>query len=122
MKESVTRVTVHDLKCWPVFFAPLARGEKTFELRVNDRDYKVGDLLLLREWDYETRSYTGAFVVRRVPYILADAIQMASVGTPSRSNRPIRPGQYVVLSLAQPTTDELAKALAVREKATEAKS
>lgn len=40
----------HELKTLTEFFPPLIRGEKTFEIRVNDRDYKVGDVLHLREW------------------------------------------------------------------------
>jgi hypothetical protein len=41
----------HTLKCWPVFFAPILTGEKPFEIRLNDRDYEVGDILRLEEWE-----------------------------------------------------------------------
>lgn len=41
----------HDLKCHPHFFAAIAEGKKTFEIRRNDRDYRVGDTLTLREFD-----------------------------------------------------------------------
>lgn len=41
---------VHRLKAWPEFYTALAAGTKTFEFRPNDRDFKVGDLLLLQEW------------------------------------------------------------------------
>ncbi|MEQ8822618.1 MAG: DUF3850 domain-containing protein [Sumerlaeia bacterium] len=27
---------VHELKTWPAYYSPLARGEKTFEVREND--------------------------------------------------------------------------------------
>lgn len=41
----------HTLKTWPSFFAAIERGEKTFEARRNDRDFGVGDILVLREYD-----------------------------------------------------------------------
>ena len=40
----------HHLKCWPEFFEPICEGTKNFEIRRNDRDYEVGDLLILEEW------------------------------------------------------------------------
>ena len=40
----------HELKILPEYFEALASGTKTFEIVLNDREYKVGDLLILREW------------------------------------------------------------------------
>lgn len=57
----------HELKILPRWFKDVAQGLKNFEIRKNDRDYKVGDRLILKEWDGE--HYTGAFVERRVGYI-----------------------------------------------------
>jgi hypothetical protein len=48
----------HELKCWPVFFSQLNDNSKNFEVRRNDRDYQVGDTLLLREYIPETKLYT----------------------------------------------------------------
>lgn len=42
---------IHELKCHPQYFARLADGSKTFEIRRNDRGYQAGDELLLRIWD-----------------------------------------------------------------------
>lgn len=41
----------HELKLDTAYFARVESGQKTFEIRKNDRDYQVGDTLLLREYD-----------------------------------------------------------------------
>lgn len=63
----------HELKTWPGFFEPLARGEKTFEIRRGDRLFSVGDTLHLREWS-KAHGYTGREVFRTVTYTLTDAV------------------------------------------------
>lgn len=67
---------VHELKIWPEYFKEVRRGRKRFELRFNDRDYHVGDTLILKEWVPEhyapayAPGYTGEVVMVRVDYIL----------------------------------------------------
>ena len=36
---------LHTLKILPKYYVAIINGEKTFELRKNDRDYRVGDLI-----------------------------------------------------------------------------
>lgn len=67
---------IHKLKTWPECFAPLMFGAKPFEVRVNDRDFKVGDILQLEEWDPKTEQYTGRCVTRQVSYIMEPAFGM----------------------------------------------
>lgn len=57
------------LKCWPEFFAAVLSGQKKHELRRNDRDFKVGDRLMLQEWIPETMSATGRNLLVDVTYI-----------------------------------------------------
>lgn len=59
------------MKILPNFFQAVVDGDKTFEIRKDDREIRVGDLLLLKEW--ENDSYTGRGVIRRVCYILRNA-------------------------------------------------
>lgn len=55
-------------KIRPEFFKEIRSHRKTFEIRKDDSDYEVGDILVLREWDGE--KYTGARTKREITYIL----------------------------------------------------
>ena len=61
----------HALKTWPAPFEAVVDGRKRFELRVDDRPFRVDDTLLLQEWDPTTAEYTGRNCAVRVLYILA---------------------------------------------------
>lgn len=58
---------VHRLKILPEYFNPVRLGVKTFEIRKNDRDFQVGDTLMLKE--YEANHFTGNMVRVIVTYI-----------------------------------------------------
>lgn len=68
----------HELKTDPEVFSALRKGLKTFEIRKDDRGFKVGDYLLLRETYYSGEEmqngqplrYTGREQVFVVNYIL----------------------------------------------------
>ncbi len=62
--------TVHDLKVWPDSFVAIVRDEKTCEVRLDDRQYAVGDILRLREYDPKTQTYSGRETARRVTHVL----------------------------------------------------
>jgi len=57
-------------KAWPEIFERVLSGEKKFDLRLADRDYGVGDILVLREWDPTTRKYTGRVIEKKITYVL----------------------------------------------------
>jgi hypothetical protein len=59
----------HRLKVWPEYFAPIFRGEKSFEIRKNDRDYMIGDVLNLCEFDPKTEKFSGRSINKEVIYI-----------------------------------------------------
>lgn len=71
-------MTVHYVKSWPVFFQAIKKGVKTHDLRSNhDRDYKVGDELVLQEFDPVTGTYTGDEIVCRITYITSNQFPCA---------------------------------------------
>jgi hypothetical protein len=51
---------IHELKSWPEFFRQVVAGVRTHELRLNDRDFNIGDVVRLREFDPGTDTYTGS--------------------------------------------------------------
>lgn len=74
-KKSPARVSVrrisratHELKILPGYFAAVISGAKTFEVRKDDRPYKPGDVLALREYDGAV--YTGRTCNADVLYVL----------------------------------------------------
>lgn len=57
-------------KTWPEYFEKILSGEKNFELRLADFDIAEGDTLVLREWDPETKDYTGRQVEKKVAMVV----------------------------------------------------
>lgn len=63
-------IKVHVLKTWEEYFWEVVSQKKTFELRKNDRDFKVGDELLLECYDGKKNKYLNASTKVKVTYIL----------------------------------------------------
>lgn len=67
----------HELKTDPAVFAAVAAGDKTHEIRFNDRDFQIGDVLHLRETVATGEAmragapleYTGRQAMREVSHI-----------------------------------------------------
>lgn len=59
----------HSLKTWPSHFQDILDRKKTFEVRKNDRYFKIRDTLLLEECDPILDSYTGKWIEVLVLYI-----------------------------------------------------
>ena len=73
-KKPLPKQAVSCIDSWkkilPEYFKAVHHREKTFELRKDDSDYQVGDMLRLREWDGE--KYTGNITFKQITYILRD--------------------------------------------------
>lgn len=98
----------HKLKTWPTFFEAVWRGDKTFEVRLDDRGYQKGDMVTLAEWDRkdpcdcsgsdhadDCAKFSGRTVTARVGHVMAS--------TPPRGGQRGFVGNgYVVFSLCDP--------------------
>lgn len=61
---------LHKLKILPEFYEQVINGNKTFELRKNDRNFKHGDTVRLQEWNPETKQYTTRYAKCLIRYCL----------------------------------------------------
>ena len=61
---------VHNLKIKPQYFWDIVCDIKTFEVRKNDRNFEVGDIITLRK--FENDKFTGKSINVEIIYILND--------------------------------------------------
>lgn len=61
----------HYLKTINPFYRAVESGKKSFEVRLNDRDYQVGDILHLQEF-VPPETFTGRQIDAEAIYILDD--------------------------------------------------
>lgn len=86
---------IHELKTWPEPYDEIVAGTKTFEYRRNDdRHFRQGDLLILKEWDPVAKEYTGREATARIGFVVCgyDAINYGI------------PEDYAVLSITRAWT------------------
>ncbi len=62
-----TKKMIHELKILPVYFEEVISGRKQFEVRKNDRNFQLGDQLILKEWNKE--GFTGRSYHSEITYI-----------------------------------------------------
>ncbi|CTP96822.1 DUF3850 domain-containing protein [Escherichia coli] len=83
-------VRIHQLKIAPKYFNAVVAGQKTAELRKDDRGYKVGDVLSLCEWKH------GVFTGRKWAAVISHVLPVNDVMAVSEkwvmlSIRPLTP-------------------------------
>lgn len=76
----------HEIKILPEYFEDKIEGIKDWEIRFNDRDYQVGDILIEQEWSEDT-SWTGRCMEEEIKAVY--------------KNLPFVKEGYVVLSTRQ---------------------
>jgi len=84
----------HVLKTHPEYFQAIADGVKTFEVRKNDRDFKVDDVLQITEYDPTTDSFSGRIRHLKVTYILDNSNFGVQPGFVVMAVMPIRYGSF----------------------------
>lgn len=66
---------LHRMKAETQYFLRVCAGQKTFEIRIDDRNIQTGDYVQLLEWTPET-GYTGAASRHlHISYVLRDIPQ-----------------------------------------------
>ncbi len=96
-KTSKEEIMAHEKKIYPQYFDEVRAGLKNFELRKRDEGeiYLVGDEIILKEWDPETKEYTGRQTKRTITYVLSHCPEFG-----------LKDG-YAILGLNDNTTDIL---------------
>lgn len=61
---------VHELKTELEQYNAIVDGRKTAEFRRNDRDFEVGDKLVLRKWDDDCSMYVGPEFRATITHVL----------------------------------------------------
>lgn len=84
---------MQELKSWSKFFQAIKAGEKTHDLRSKkDRDYRVGEIVKLLEYDPFTGEYSGDSVEVEITYITDDV-------TPCAFSSAVLDKGYCILSI-----------------------
>lgn len=63
---------VRVIKTWQDPFCDILNGIKRFEYRINDRNYLIGNILVLREYHPESNEYSGRSICAEVVSIYKD--------------------------------------------------
>ena len=59
----------HEKKVLPEYFQEILDGKKNHELRLADWDCNESDILVLQEWNPETKEFTGRTMEKEVTYV-----------------------------------------------------
>lgn len=61
-------IAVHEVKTWPEYFQATWDGKKPFDVRRDDRPYRLQDVLAQREWCPDSMRYTGRMILAEITY------------------------------------------------------
>lgn len=63
---------IHALKIEPNYYEDIKSGNKSFEVRKNDRDFRTGDYIALNELFKAGDEYTGRSILVKITSIVND--------------------------------------------------
>lgn len=67
---------IHYLKTINPYFSEIWNSHKTFELRIDDRNYEAGDEIYLKEYHKENDKYSGRIVRAEITYVLKSYVAL----------------------------------------------
>lgn len=81
IKEKLTKVIrkVHEIKILENYYQKVLIEEKTFELRKNDRQYQVGDILKFKVIDNNKNEIKYPLILYVITYILKDPLKVSGL-------------------------------------------
>lgn len=83
----------YNVKSWPAFFKAIVSGDKLHDMRdMRDRDYKVGDVLNLQEYDPFGGGYSGQECKVKITYVTSNE-------TPCAMSSAALDGSFCILSI-----------------------
>jgi Domain of unknown function (DUF3850) len=82
----------HFIKSWTHFYKAIKDGRKLHDLRSDDRNYQVGDICVLQEYDNIEGRYTGNEIEAEITYITNRSV-------PCAFSSAVLPAGYSILSL-----------------------
>ena len=85
---------IHELKIWPQYYERVKEGLKTFEVRLDDRGFQVGDTVILKEFN------------PRPVNAVDDSVETGYTGTPPLQ---FKIGYIFTLGMEQTKKGEFAK-------------
>lgn len=92
-EETTSTPVTHKVKSWPCYFQPMVDGHKKHDMRnMKDREYKIGDKMLLQEFDHTNGEYTNREALFEITYI-------TSVNTPCALSSAMLDNNACILSL-----------------------
>lgn len=72
----------HEVKSWTNLYDPLVAGWKTADIRdKRDRNYRVGDMLIMRRYDFANGVYTGEKARCLITHIISNDTPCAMSST-----------------------------------------
>ena len=86
----------HNLKILPEYYEAVLDGTKTFEMRYNDRNFQVGDILRLREYQPMTDEYEARYTGRDIEVVITYILPLFDV---IDNIRYVLPESYVIMSI-----------------------
>lgn len=66
MEEISEEHKVHNLKVDLEIFQQMEKGIRQFDIRKSDRDFQIGDTLLLHEYDFNKKMFKSGWLPRRI--------------------------------------------------------